>query len=278
MEDLQYAEPRLVQDTNDCFFYHKMQLPDAGEVGVSWDVRPCIDDYLGQCDFQGKRVLDVGTASGYLTFEIEKRGADVVSFDMPSADNWNFVPHFKAGDVSNLRAVRGDSHRKLQNAYWYAHRQLNSNAKAYYGDIYQLPEQLGNFDVVVMGMVVTHVRDPFQAIHSAARLSKDLVVITNQVPKMSWWKRLRGKRPQVNFIPSMQDEIVDAWWFLPPKCIERMLGAIGFEVIRTTESYPECVTKTRTGVERCVSIVARRIGGTPAGIDSNQRGTKQAAA
>ncbi len=34
-----------------------------------------IDDYLGRFDFRGKRCLDIGTASGYLTFEMERRGA-----------------------------------------------------------------------------------------------------------------------------------------------------------------------------------------------------------
>jgi predicted nicotinamide N-methyase len=38
-----------------------------------------VDPYLGNFDFVGKRVLDVGAASGFLTFEMEKRGAEVVA-------------------------------------------------------------------------------------------------------------------------------------------------------------------------------------------------------
>ncbi len=277
MDDFQFAQPKIVEDSTDCFFYHKMNLPEIGEVGESWDIQNCIDDYLGNCDYRGKRVLDVGTASGYLSFEIEKRGGNVVSFDMPSADNWDFVPHHQIKDPASVHRIRSNSHRKLQNAYWFTHQKLNSKAQVYYGDIYKLPEQLGNFDIVVMGMVVTHVRDPFQAIYSAARLCKDQIVITNQVPKQSWWKRIRGKKPQVQFIPSMQNKEIAAWWFLPPACLERMLGTLGFEVIRTIESDPICVTNNRSGKERCVSVVARRVAGTPVGIESDSEKVSRAA-
>ena len=55
-------------------------------------LRKTIDDYLGNFDFRGKRVLDVGTATGFLSFEMEKRGAEVVSFDMASRAQWQLVP------------------------------------------------------------------------------------------------------------------------------------------------------------------------------------------
>jgi 2-polyprenyl-3-methyl-5-hydroxy-6-metoxy-1,4-benzoquinol methylase len=37
----------------------------------------------------GKTLLGVGTASGFLTFEAEKRGAQVTNFDVPSGDTAN---------------------------------------------------------------------------------------------------------------------------------------------------------------------------------------------
>jgi 2-polyprenyl-3-methyl-5-hydroxy-6-metoxy-1,4-benzoquinol methylase len=79
--EFKYAEPLHVKNVAECYFYHHMDLPGLKEVGKGWDLRKTIDDYLGHFDFRGKRVLDVGTASGFLTFEMEKRGAEVVSFD-----------------------------------------------------------------------------------------------------------------------------------------------------------------------------------------------------
>ncbi len=82
-----YTTAREVESQDDCFFYHFMDLPNHSTVGTTWDLRDCAEDYLGRLDYQNKRTLDVGTASGFLTYEMEKRGANVVSFDMPGVES-----------------------------------------------------------------------------------------------------------------------------------------------------------------------------------------------
>ena len=78
-----YAPPQQVDDPAACIFYHAMNLPGIGSVSGDWDLRDTMDEYLGHFDFQGKRCLDIGSASGYLTFEMERRGArEVVSVDL----------------------------------------------------------------------------------------------------------------------------------------------------------------------------------------------------
>jgi 2-polyprenyl-3-methyl-5-hydroxy-6-metoxy-1,4-benzoquinol methylase len=77
-----YAAPRVITDVRDCFFYHTIDVPGHGTINGDWDLRPGIRDYLGQVDFLGKRVLDVGAASGFLTFTMEKQGAQVISYDL----------------------------------------------------------------------------------------------------------------------------------------------------------------------------------------------------
>lgn len=75
-----YAVKRNVKNIEECWFYHSMDLPEIGTVQGGWDLRGRNDDYLGSVEVSDKRVLDVGTASGFLTFEMEKKGAQVVSF------------------------------------------------------------------------------------------------------------------------------------------------------------------------------------------------------
>src|SRR5262245_36618662 len=77
-----YAVPRTVTDPADCYFYHTMEIPGHGLVEGEWDLRPGVEAYLGGIDFRGKRVLEVGTASGFLCFQMEARGAEVVAFDL----------------------------------------------------------------------------------------------------------------------------------------------------------------------------------------------------
>ncbi len=48
-----------------------------------------VDEYLGKVDFAGQRVLEIGPASGFLTFEMEKRGAEVVSVEVTDEHGWD---------------------------------------------------------------------------------------------------------------------------------------------------------------------------------------------
>ena len=45
-----YAEPIVVNNIEDCAFYHRVELPGVGEVGTQWDLRDVIYDYLGNFD------------------------------------------------------------------------------------------------------------------------------------------------------------------------------------------------------------------------------------
>ena len=71
-----------------------MDLPQIGTVHGDWDLRDTIDDYLGHFDFTGKRCLDIRAAGGFLSFEMERRGArEVVSMDLEPAQPMDYVPY-----------------------------------------------------------------------------------------------------------------------------------------------------------------------------------------
>jgi len=41
-----------------------------------WDLRGQFEGYTGRVDVRGKRFLEIGAASGFVSFEAEKRGAE----------------------------------------------------------------------------------------------------------------------------------------------------------------------------------------------------------
>src|SRR6476469_7578509 len=88
-----FAVPLKVEDPDDCFFYHTMEVPGHGLMTGPADLRGAVDDYLGKVAFAGQRVLEIGPASGFLTFEMEKRGADVISVEVTDEHGWDFVPY-----------------------------------------------------------------------------------------------------------------------------------------------------------------------------------------
>ena len=111
---------------------------------------------------RGKSVLDIGTATGFLSFEAEKRGAQVVSFDMDQGSQQTFLP-FKDrpyySDHQRWAETYNAQIEKWKNAYWLCHRLLESNARVYYGNVYDLPLSLGRFDVAIVGSVLEHLSD-----------------------------------------------------------------------------------------------------------------------
>jgi 2-polyprenyl-3-methyl-5-hydroxy-6-metoxy-1,4-benzoquinol methylase len=87
-----YAQPRDVTNLGNCDFYHTMDLPGYGTVEGGWDLRGSVREYLGGVSFTGKRVLDVGKASGFLTFHMESQGAEVVAYDLSEYHGWDVIP------------------------------------------------------------------------------------------------------------------------------------------------------------------------------------------
>src|SRR5215471_10291266 len=88
-----FVEPRTVERLDDCYFYHTIDLPGLGVQKGHWDLRGRFTEYIGGVDVAGKSVLDVGSATGFLSFEAERLGAArVVSFDMSDVRQQDFIP------------------------------------------------------------------------------------------------------------------------------------------------------------------------------------------
>lgn len=172
-----FAPPRLVTRLDDCYFYHTADLPGYGTVAGPWDLRGCADGYLGGVDLRGKRVLELGTASGFLCREMEARGAEVVGFDLSEDFDGDLVP-FPRPDPAADAAGRRRFVRRLNNGWWLAHRACGSRARAVYGSVYDVPAGIGPVDVATFGSILLHLRDPYRALESAARLVRDTIVVT----------------------------------------------------------------------------------------------------
>jgi SAM-dependent methyltransferase len=157
-----------------------MDIPGFGHVDGEWDLREGIDAYLGNVDLRGKRVLEMGTASGFVCFHMERKGADVVAYDLSGQQDWDVVPYARDGEAA-FRSDRKNHIRKLNNAFWLCHRAFKSESKMVYGDAYSVPEDIGMVDVCTFGSILLHLRDPFLALQRALRLTKETVIVTDML-------------------------------------------------------------------------------------------------
>jgi hypothetical protein len=276
-----YAAPRQVDDLSDCAFYHSMDIPGVGEVEGAWDLRPAVDAYLGGIDVRGKRVLELGTADGYLTFHLERQGAsEVVSHDLSEHDRWDAVPYARLsrgqGDpaappswVVDPDADRRTSMRRVNNAYWLAHRAFDSQARLVLGDVYSVPAAIGPVDVSVFGSLLLHTRDPFGALVPALGLTRETVVVTDALGLLHLPKVLRRarevlprqlRRPIMRFMPDWRSSAdPDGWWRLTPEVVQAFVGVLGFE--RTTVSLHTQLFDGRA--KRVFTVVGHRTVGGP---------------
>ena len=152
-----YAAPRS-PSFEDCDFYHSMDIPWYGAVSGQWDLRPNVAAYLGNTDFQNKRVLEIGPASGFLTNYMEVQGAEVVALDLPVDYGWDIVP--RPQSKVEWMAERKKHMERLHNSFWFVHSANKSKAKVIYGKAIELPDEVGTFDVSIMAGILLHSRDP----------------------------------------------------------------------------------------------------------------------
>jgi SAM-dependent methyltransferase len=225
-----YATPRTVTDPADCYFYHTMEVPGYGLFEGEWDLRGGVADYLGGVDLRGRRVLEVGTASGFLCFAMERLGAEVVAFDLSAEHAPDLIPAPDADPERRLRDHR-EHVRRLTNGFWLCHRAYGSRARAVYGSAYAIPEGVGPVDVATFGCVLLHLRDPLQALAQAARLAREAVIVTEPVVVRSRLKRalLRRLGPALLLFPRPgQANPETTWWVLTPELVQALLGLFGF--------------------------------------------------
>lgn len=224
----QYSDVRI----EDCFVYHWFDTPDGKTIPGVWDLRHDWRSYLGMDDrrsnygnvqFENKRVLEIGPASGYLTFKMEGEGGEIVSFDVAPNVSPDVMPCARLDHGQVRRQFARDTH-SVRAAWWYFHKMFGSKAKAVYGDIYRMPRDIGTFDVSVLGAVLLHLANPFAALTEVARLTRQTIIIADLYDK-----RLDGGAfMEIN--PHRGKEGLMAWWLISPQACEHMLHANGFEV------------------------------------------------
>lgn len=249
------ASPLLVDDLSKCFFYHSMTIPGYGDVAGEWDLRGGEAAYLGGVNVSGKRVLELGTADGFLTFYMEQQGASVVSYDLSPDLSWDTVPFARGLEQrSPGQLVEADWVRErnrfqerigqLNNAYWLSHRVLDSAARLVYGDVYSVPVEIGNVDITTFGALLIHTRDPFAALVPALQLTAETVIITEQFGRLhrpsslAWTTKLlprKLRKPSMRFLPDwLGSQGADGWWRLSPEIVVAFIGVLGFELTKIT--------------------------------------------
>ncbi len=180
--------------------YHSLELRDGTVLPglIPADaLRARLDQFPLPQDLTGKRVLDVGAASGWNSFECERRGAEVVAIDCVEYDE--------------LRAVKRLRESKVEYAIV---------------DMEELtPERFGLFDYVLFFGVLYHLRHPLLGLENVCSVTRGVAFVESFVVD----SEPDPSRCYLEFYET--DELggqVDNWCGPTTQCLMAMTRAAGF--------------------------------------------------
>jgi len=194
-------------------WYHSIELPDGqviqGMIGID-ALKGRLAGFPIPADLTGKRVLDVGAWTGWCSFEMERRGAQVVAVD----------------------CVEFEEFRE-------AHRMIGSQVDYRILDVDELtPESVGLFDYVLFFGVLYHLRNPLLGLEKICAITKDTAFVESFVvddgsapPTMEFYEtnELGGQ--------------IDNWFGPSVQCATALCRSAGFARVNL-----EYVSERRAGI------------------------------
>ena len=137
-------------------WYHSIELPDGGVIEGLQSLeqqRQRLRQFPIPEDLTGKRVFDIGAWDGWFSFEMERRGAEVLAVD----------------SAKNTRLLE-------------ARQLLGSRIDYQIADICRLTaKDVGTFDIVLFFGVLYHLKHPLLALENICALCRDMACIESFV-------------------------------------------------------------------------------------------------
>jgi tRNA (mo5U34)-methyltransferase len=212
----------LAREVEALDWYHTLELGE-GVVTPGWlDTRRVADRVSLPASLEGKRCLDVGTFNGFWAFEMERRGArEVVAIDVLEPERWDWP----AG--SEPETVAAIAKRQAGGAgFEIAKRALGSKVERLDRSIYELDEaDVGRFDVVYVGSLLVHLRDPVGALERVRSVCDGALVVVDGIDLPL--SLLLPRRP----VAALDGRGRPWWWYSNAAGLARIVEAAGFDVV-----------------------------------------------
>jgi tRNA (mo5U34)-methyltransferase len=186
-------------------WWHSFELPDGSAIaGVSSleSQKSRIARFPIPADLSGKRVLDIGAWDGWFTFEMERRGAEVVAID-----RW---------DNPRFREI---------------HAALGSRAEYRQMNVYELnPAKLGQFDLVLFLGVLYHLKHPLLALERVCSMTKDFAAVESFALTRRYLPAMDVE--EYSLLQFFERDgfggQFDNWFAFTPRCLVGMCRTAGF--------------------------------------------------
>lgn len=226
-------EPLPVADVqarlDELSWYHTIDVLGATTKGW-FDLRHALE-LMPFPDVRGKRCLDVGTWDGFYAYEMERRGAEeVVALDIEDLADIDYPPEIRASSDHDLSQT---SSQRRSAGFDLIHELTGSKVRWQAGNIYDLdPEVHGRFDVVIVGSLLVHLRDPVRALDAVRSVTSGEMLAADYLhPPVDLLSR---RRP----LFELRGETADfQWWLASDAGLRQLLRVGGFEVHEASKRF-----------------------------------------
>jgi tRNA (mo5U34)-methyltransferase len=228
-------------------WYHTLELPGGVVTPGLVDCRGVRDKIAVPERLDGVRVLEIGTWDGFWAFELERRGAEVTTVDVPDVDELDWPPRTRLAANDAQRRERM-SIIKLGEGFRAARDLLGSQVKDVRLSVYDLsPETVGTYDMVFVGSILVHLRDPVRALAAIRSVAAGPIILNESfdyIPTV-----LSPRTPRTRFVGG-GDFVL--WWHSNLAGVRQMAASAGLVPVEESGIFfiPWGVAQDRVGVRQ----------------------------
>jgi len=216
------------------YWYHSFYFDNGYAQRGDYDIGLGVEEYGFPSDMRGMRVLDVGTGSGWFATFFEQRGASVTTVDVRGYGDFDVYGRAVAAAPGSadrapdlvLPDGRPVFHSPVSRGFWVMKGLLGLKVEFVNARIYDLrPELFGgeSFDLVFVGSLLMHVRDPIGALSSVRSVCRGTVVANTL--------RIEGggDSDSVPYQILLASRDVSINWWVPSRaCVSKWFEGAGF--------------------------------------------------
>ena len=215
------APPGLRERVEGREWYHTITLAPGVETPGFFDHRKVAETILPR-GLSGQRCLDVATFDGFWATEMIRRGADkVVAIDVADPSDWDWPVGTDDEAVAAIAARKGSG-----DGFSIVMEALRYDVERVERSVYDLdPDTIGTFDLVYVGSLLLHLRDPVRALERISTVcSGELLLVENVDPFTSFVHPRRA-------VATFDGRGRPWWWRLNLAALKRMVLSAGFDLV-----------------------------------------------